>query len=430
MAGTLQRMAADRYQWRPPRQFPSRSSNLFNCVSPLHLKRIATTMFGRRARCFELSKRVKSLLQRGFSVGIRNPAESVTFNLSEYKLYMLDNGPPKQTVCNKEEAKNYIEQMVRIRQMENACSNLYKERKVRGFCHLYAGQEAVGVGVEAGLKPGDAMITSYRCHGLMVTRGASVLSVISELTGRTTGASMGKGGSMHMYYKDFYGGNGIVGAQVPLGAGVALAMKYRKQANVCVDMYGDGAANQGQVFEAFNLAKLWKLPVIFLCENNKYGMGTADCRSSACIDYYTRASYIPGLWVNGMDVLAVREAIRFCRNWIMAGNGPIVFEAETYRYFGHSMSDPGTSYRTRDEIDLVRKQRDPINLFSQSVISAGLLTDAEVKEINAVVKKEVAQDRDQAETTPEPDVKLAYEHVHKQPIPGSPIRGCDILEMH
>ncbi|OON21372.1 pyruvate dehydrogenase E1 component subunit alpha domain protein [Opisthorchis viverrini] len=217
---------------------------------------------------------------------------------------------------------------------------------------------------------------------------------------------------------------------VPLGAGVALAMKYRKQENVCVDMYGDGAANQGQVFEAFNLAKLWKLPVIFLCENNKYGMGTADCRSSACIDYYTRASYIPGLWVNGMDVLSVREAIRFCRDWIMEGNGPIVFEAETYRYFGHSMSDPGTSYRTRDEVDLVRKQRDPINLFCQSVVSAGLLTDAEIKEINAVVKKEVAQDSDQAETNPEPDVELAYEHVHKQPIPGFPIRGCDILDVH
>uniref|UniRef100_A0A095AK54 pyruvate dehydrogenase (acetyl-transferring) n=1 Tax=Schistosoma haematobium TaxID=6185 RepID=A0A095AK54_SCHHA len=213
-----------------------------------------------------------------------------------------------------------------------------------------------------------------------MTRGVPVHNIVAELAGRRTGCTKGLGGSMHLYAKDFYGGNGIVGAQVPLGVGIALRMKHRGEKFVSVTLYGDGAANQGQVFEAFNIAKLWNLPVIFICENNKYDMGTSVQRSSANTNYYTRGDYIPGLWVDGMDILTVREATRFAADWCRSDKGPILLETETYRYHGHSMSDPGTSYRTREEVQSMRRGRDPIALFQKSIVDNGLCTQDEVKE--------------------------------------------------
>lgn len=226
--------------------------------------------------------------------------------------------------------------------METTAGNLYKEKKVRGFCHLYTGQEAVAVGICAAKHHEDGVITSYRCHGWTYLMGSTVTEVLSELTGRISGNVYGKGGSMHMYEKNFYGGNGIVGAQISLGAGIALAMKYRNERNVCYTLYGDGAANQGQFFESANMAKLWDLPVIFICENNGFGMGTSTARASASTDYFTRGDFVPGLWVDAMDVVTVREAIRFAREYCVSGKGPLVMELATYRYGGHSMSDPGT----------------------------------------------------------------------------------------
>uniref|UniRef100_A0A0X3Q304 Pyruvate dehydrogenase E1 component subunit alpha n=1 Tax=Schistocephalus solidus TaxID=70667 RepID=A0A0X3Q304_SCHSO len=350
--------------------------------------------------------------------------------LHPYKLFKLDNGPSTEVSCSRSEALSYYETMQRVRRMETTISNLYKEKKVRGFCHLYSGQEAVAVGIEAALIPGDSIITAYRCHGFLVTRGESPASVIAELMGRKTGNVGGKGGSMHMYTKEFYGGNGIVGAQVPLGAGVALKHKMFGTNNVCVNLYGDGAANQGQVFETFNMAKLWNLPCIFICENNKYGMGTSTQRASANTAYYARGDYIPGIWVDGMDVLAVREAMRFATDWCRSGKGPILLEAETYRYYGHSMSDPGTSYRTRDEIQSVRRERDPIIVFGRFMTSSGLATDDDIKAIDKKIRQEIEKQLADCQAAPEPDVSWAFQHVYSKHPDNFTVRGCDLTKKY
>jgi len=268
-------------------------------------------------------------------------AASVSFEVDKFDLHKLEKGPNQKVELNKDDALNYYRQMQVIRRMELKADQLYKQKFIRGFCHLYDGQEACCVGIEAALTPKDSVITAYRAHGWTYTRGVPVSAIIAELCGRKLGCAKGKGGSMHMYNHNFYGGNGIVGAQVPLGAGVAFAHKYKDSDNVCVSCYGDGASNQGQVFEAFNIAKLWNLPAIFVCENNRFGMGTSVERSSASTDYYSRGDYIPGIRVDGMDVLAVREATRFAKDYVLT-KGPIVMELVTYRYHGHSMSDPGT----------------------------------------------------------------------------------------
>lgn len=323
---------------------------------------------------------------------IRNfssPVNEVTFQTRPYKLFKLDNGPKSEVQLTRDEALDFYRKMQLIRRMETAAGNLYKEKKIRGFCHLYSGQEAVAVGMVGAMHSEDAVITAYRCHGWTYLMGGSATDVLSELTGRITGNVYGKGGSMHMYSKNFFGGNGIVGAQQPLGAGVAFAMKYRKQKNICLTLYGDGAANQGQLYEAMNMAKLWKLPCVFVCENNGFGMGTTAERSSASTEYYTRGDYVPGIWVDGMDVVTVKEAIRWCKEYCDAGNGPLVLELATYRYGGHSMSDPGTSYRTREEIQEVRKTRDPITGFKDRILTANLVSEEELKEIDKEVRREV-----------------------------------------
>jgi pyruvate dehydrogenase E1 component alpha subunit len=342
-----------------------------------------------------------------------------------YKLHKLEADIPTKFSITKEEAEKYYYQMKAIRTMETASGNLYKEKAIRGFCHLYSGQEACCVGINAALRSTDAVITAYRAHGWTYIRGMSFAGVLGELTGRKTGCSQGKGGSMHMYAPNFFGGNGIVGAQVPLGAGIALAYKYQGTDNVCFALYGDGAANQGQVFEAFNLAALWNIPVIFVCENNGFGMGTSSDRASASTEYYTRGDYIPGIWVDGMDVLAVKEASLWATSYVRSGKGPLVMECATYRYHGHSMSDPGTSYRTREQIQEVRTKRDPITGFKDRVIGAGLMTAEEIKTIDDKVKKEVDEGVMHAHTDPEPSPEELYSHVYSQTPPGYQIRGCD-----
>lgn len=314
------------------------------------------------------------------------PAEDdkpFTLRLSDeaFETYELDP-PPYTMQTTKKELKQMYYDMVAVRRMEMAADRLYKEKKIRGFCHLSTGQEAVAVGIEHAIEKTDHLITAYRCHGFAMMRGGSVRSIIGELLGRREGIAYGKGGSMHMFSTGFYGGNGIVGAQVPVGAGIAFANKYEGKKNVTLALYGDGASNQGQVFEAFNMAKLWDLPIIFGCENNKYGMGTAANRAAALTDYYKRGQYIPGLKINGMDVLAVKAAVQYGKQWCKEGKGPLVYEYVTYRYGGHSMSDPGTTYRTREEIQRMRSTHDPIAGLKQKLMDWEVVTEEELKGID------------------------------------------------
>lgn len=356
-------------------------------------------------------------------------SDGVTFHTKGYKLHKLDRGPSNTVTLNREDALLYYKKMQLIRRMESAAGNLYKEQKIRGFCHLYSGQEACAVGIKAAMDEKDAVITAYRCHGWTLLQGATVAQVLSELTGRVTGIVHGKGGSMHMYENNFYGGNGIVGAQQPLGTGIGFALKYRKQRNVCITLYGDGAANQGQLYESINMAMLWKLPVLYVCENNGFGMGTKADRSSASTDYYMRGDYVPGIWVDGMDVLAVREAFRWAKEYCNDGNGPLILELATYRYSGHSMSDPGTSYRTREEIQEVRKHRDPITGFKDRILTAGLAKEDELKAIDKEVRKEVDEAVKIAHTAPLMPPEGAYTDVYCNTQP-MVIRGATIDVSH
>ncbi|XP_066915243.1 pyruvate dehydrogenase E1 component subunit alpha, somatic form, mitochondrial-like [Clytia hemisphaerica] len=316
--------------------------------------------------------------------------------------------------------------MVTIRRFEQEASKLYKEKVIRGFCHLYSGQEACAVGMTATLTPDDSVITAYRAHGWTYLKGRSVKQVLAELTGRKGGCTQGKGGSMHMYAHEFYGGNGIVGAQVPLGAGVAFAHKYRGNGRVCVTLYGDGAANQGQIFETFNMAALWDLPCIFVVENNGYGMGTSSNRASAVDEFYTRGDFIPGISVDGNCVISVREASKYAVDHAK-NKGPILLELNTYRYFGHSMSDPGTSYRTRDEIQETRQKRDPINGFKERLVGLELATQAELKKVDQEVKKMVDEAVQFARTDAEPPRDDMAMFIYSEGTGGESVRGSDLF---
>ncbi|KAL4232653.1 Pyruvate dehydrogenase E1 component subunit alpha [Mactra antiquata] len=368
------------------------------------------------------------LSPKNFIAGVvqaNNYATEATFTTQPYKLHKLDESPSTSVTMTRDEGLKFYTEMVVIRRMETVAANLYKSKAIRGFCHLYSGQEACAVGMEAALTSDDAVITAYRAHGWAYIRGISILGVLAELTGRKSGCARGKGGSMHMYAPNFYGGNGIVGAQVPLGAGIALALKYEEKPNVCVALYGDGAANQGQIFEAYNIAKLWDLPCIFVCENNGYGMGTSVSRASASTEYYTRGDYIPGLWVDGMDILAVREATRYAKDYVLK-NGPLVIDCATYRYHGHSMSDPGTSYRTRDEIQEVREKRDPIINLKNRLIDANLADADELKKIEQDVRKQVDEAASKAKADPELPLEELYNAIIVDPPSDMRIRGCDL----
>ncbi|KAK7531824.1 dehydrogenase E1 component-domain-containing protein [Phyllosticta citricarpa] len=330
-----------------------------------------------------------------------------------FETYELDP-PSYDLTTSKKELKQMYYDMIATRRMEMAADRLYKEKKIRGFCHLSTGQEAVATGMEHAVTKADKIITAYRCHGYAYMRGGTVKSIIGELLGRREGIAYGKGGSMHMFAPGFFGGNGIVGAQVPVGAGLGFAEKYMGTKNVSIALYGDGASNQGQVFEAFNMAKLWNLPVIFGCENNKYGMGTSAARSSALTDYYKRGQYIPGLKINGMDVLAVKAAVQFGKEWCIAGNGPLVYEFVTYRYGGHSMSDPGTTYRTREEIQRMRSTNDPIAGLKQRLLDWGVTSEEELKSIDKKARADVDAEVAEAEKMPppEPTPRILYEDIY------------------
>ncbi|MFD2263238.1 pyruvate dehydrogenase (acetyl-transferring) E1 component subunit alpha [Lacibacterium aquatile] len=313
-----------------------------------------------------------------------------------------------------EEVVGYYKDMLLIRRFEEKAGQLYGMGLIGGFCHLYIGQEAVVVGMQSALVDGDSVLTSYRDHGHMLACGMDSRGVMAELTGRSGGYSRGKGGSMHMFSKEknFYGGHGIVAAQVPIGTGIAFNYKYRGENNVCLTYLGDGAVNQGQVYESFNMAALWKLPVVYIIENNKYAMGTSIERASSGTEFYKRgqAYGIPGESVDGMDVLAVKVAAEKAVAHCKAGKGPYILEMQTYRYRGHSMSDPA-KYRTKEEVTKMREQHDPIDNLRALILKNGYADENALKSIDKDVKDIVSDAAEFAQASPEPDVSELYTDV-------------------
>ncbi len=307
-------------------------------------------------------------------------------------------------------------QMLLIRRFEEKAGQLYGMGLIGGFCHLYIGQEAVAVGIQEALTPADSVITGYRDHGHMLVIGMDPRRVMAELTGRATGYSKGKGGSMHMFAKEhgFYGGHGIVGASVPLGTGLAFAHQYREDGGICVCYLGDGAANQGQVYESFNMAALWRLPVLYVIENNRYGMGTSVERASARTDLYHRgwAYGIPGEQVDGMDVIAVRSRAFDLVDKVRSGEGPMILEAMTYRYRGHSMSDPA-KYRTREEVQDIRDHHDPINQLRAKITDQAGVDESRLKAIDKDVRNLVNEAARFAQDSPEPEISELYTDILK-----------------
>jgi pyruvate dehydrogenase E1 component alpha subunit len=322
------------------------------------------------------------------------------------------SGPPEFT---RELELRALRDMLLIRRFEEKAGQLYGMGAIGGFCHLYIGQEAVVVGMQMTLKKGDQVITGYRDHGHMLACGMDAKGVMAELTGRRGGYSKGKGGSMHMFSmeKNFFGGHGIVGAQVSLGTGLAFANRYRGNDFVSLAYFGDGASNQGQVYESFNMAELWKLPVVYVIENNRYAMGTSVTRSSAQTDFSKRgvSFNIPGEQVDGMDVRAVKAAGEKAVAWCRAGNGPFILEMQTYRYRGHSMSDPA-KYRTREEVEKIRHDQDPIEQVRNRLLGAKM-SEEELKAIDAEVREIVNAAADFAQHDPEPDVSELYTDVYR-----------------
>ncbi len=314
-----------------------------------------------------------------------------------------------------EELIAYYEEMLLIRRFEEKAGQMYGMGLIGGFCHLYIGQEAVVVGMQAAITDRDTVITSYRDHGHMLACGMDPKGVMAELTGRRGGYSKGKGGSMHMFSmeKGFYGGHGIVGAQVPLGTGLAFAHRYLDESNICVAYMGDGAVNQGQVYESFNMAALWSLPVIYVIENNKYGMGTSIERSSARSTHLQnrgQAYGIPGMEVDGMDVIAVKQAADEVVAHVRGGKGPFIIEALTYRYRGHSMSDPA-KYRSKEEVQKMRQERHPIERLRGQLLDSHGVREEALKEIDREIKRIVSDAAEFAQNSPEPEPEELYTDV-------------------
>ena len=313
-----------------------------------------------------------------------------------------------------DEMLEFYRQMLLIRRFEEKAGQMYGMGLIGGFCHLYIGQEAVVVGLQTALKDGDGVITGYRDHGHMLACGIDAKAVMAELTGRSGGISKGKGGSMHMFSTDhgFYGGHGIVGAQVSLGTGIAFAMKYKDTDNICLTYFGDGAVNQGQVYESFNMAALWKLPVVYVIENNQYGMGTSVDRASGQPDLCRRGESlgVPGRLVDGMNVLAVRAAAEEAIAHVRGGNGPLLLELKTYRYRGHSMSDPA-KYRPKEEVKDMREHHDPIEGLKTRLLDGKIATEDDLKALDKEIRASVADAAEFAQSSPEPDPAELYTDV-------------------
>ncbi|KAG8972040.1 alpha subunit of pyruvate dehydrogenase [Tulasnella sp. 425] len=379
---------------------------------------------------------VRGLQTTADTTSLKEPApasQSQPFNLKLHEESFHTHNcdmPPLEVEVTKDMLLNMYTQMTTMRRMEMAADALYKAKLIRGFCHLAIGQEAVSVGMESAITAEDRVITSYRCHPFAVLRGGTIKGVIAELLGRQDGMSNGKGGSMHIFTPSFFGGNGIVGAQVPVGAGIALAQKYLGKKAATFAMYGDGASNQGQVFEAYNMAKLWDLPCVFVCENNKYGMGTSDKRSSMNTEYFKRGDVIPGLQVNGMDIIASHQAIKYARQWVLDGKGPLLLEFVTYRYGGHSMSDPGTTYRTREEIQRMRSTQDPIKGLQRYLEEWGVASEEDLKKIDKAAKAEVDQAVEEAKASPEPSTKDLWTDIYYKGTEPPYMRGREREEVH
>lgn len=313
------------------------------------------------------------------------------------------------------ELLNFFSKMLMIRRFEEKAGQLYGMGVIGGFCHLYIGQEAIVVGMRASSQENDTVITSYRDHGHMLAYGMEPKRVMAELAGRSTGYSKGKGGSMHMFSreKNFFGGHGIVGAQVPLGTGLAFAHKYKGDGGLCHTYCGDGAINQGQVYEAFNMAALWKLPIVYVIENNKYGMGTSVERASAVTELHKRGKSfgIPGAKVNGMDVIEVKNAGDEANNWTRKGKGPFILEMETYRYRGHSMSDPA-KYRSKEEVAKIRKESDPIDTIRNRILVEKAADETELKELDKQTKSVVQDAVNFAQESREPNSQELFTDVY------------------
>jgi pyruvate dehydrogenase E1 component alpha subunit len=342
----------------------------------------------------------------------KQPSESPT----DFALHSLqdEHEQQKRYDASPEQMLAFYEQMLLIRRFEERAGQLYGLGLIGGFCHLYIGQEAVAIGLQSALdNDRDSVITGYRDHGHMLAYGIDPKVIMAELTGRQAGISKGKGGSMHMFSTEhkFYGGHGIVGAQVALGGGLALAHQYNDDGGLCLAYFGDGAANQGQVYETMNMASLWKLPIVFVVENNQYAMGTAVGRSSAETEFYRRgaAFRIPGMDVNGMDVLEVRGAAEIAFKHVREGKGPVLIECNTYRYRGHSMSDPA-KYRTREEVQDFRDTKDPIEAMKKLLLENGK-TEDDLKAIDKAIRNTVSEAADFAENSPEPEAAELYTDV-------------------
>lgn len=363
-------------------------------------------------------------------------SDSVTFDLTgSFETHNLDTAPNNEITMSKEELLEHYRLMYTMRRMEITCDNEYKARTIRGFCHLYDGQEAVATGIQAAFDAEDSWITSYRCHCIALLRGGTVATVLAELFGNAGGMTKGKGGSMHFYSKkdNFFGGQGIVGAQVPVGTGLAFANKYNAKPgepmNVAIACYGDGAANQGQIWESANMASLWKLPMIYCIENNHYGMGTSIERHSSHTDYYKMGNHIPGIRIDGMNVLAVKEGMRFVKDFCGSGNGPMYVEMMTYRYHGHSMSDPGTTYRNREEIAFTRSTRDPLEFVKKTLMDAGYAEADEIKNIEKEIRKEVQAEVKKAKAFPDVKMEDMFENVYAKEINGGAQEYPEFIRM-
>src|SRR6476660_1931312 len=342
------------------------------------------------------------------------PAPSITPPEALTSATVLEHGSAP-SLTPEQELEAY-RQMLLIRRFEEKAGQLYGMGLIGGFCHLYIGQEAVVTGMQMAREEGEQVITAYRDHGHMLASGMEPKGVMAELTGRRHGYSKGKGGSMHMFSveKNFFGGHGIVGAPAPLGTGLAFANKYRGNDSVCLTFFGEGAANQGQVYESFNMASLWKLPVVYVIENNHYAMGTSVERGSALAEelyHRGRAFGIPGEQIDGMDVTAVNDAGTRALAFVRGGNGPTILEMRTYRYRGHSMSDPA-KYRTREEVQDMREHRDPIELLRKRLLDGGHASEDELKDIDREVRQVVNEAAEFAQQDPEPDPAELYTNVY------------------